>query len=106
MLLISAIIQDEFINISLRCNRLLSNMFRTYFDELYRVIMALQTADESGIATPADWRPGDDVIISLAGSCGAAKGRMEDNELDCKDWFFCTKKLDKDTVLNKVLKKK
>ena len=76
------------------------------FDELYRVIVALQAADEFKVATPADWRPGDDVIISPAGSCGAAKGRMEDSELDCKDWFFCTKKLDKDKVLDKVLKKK
>ena len=76
------------------------------FDELYRVIIALQAADEFGIATPADWRPGDDVIISPAGSCGMAKQRMDDSELDCKDWFFCTKKLDKDTVMNKVLKKR
>ena len=68
--------------------------------------LALQTADEFGVATPADWRPGDDVIIGPAGSCGTAKGRMEDSELDCKDWFFCTKKLDKDTVLDKVLKRK
>jgi len=78
------------------------------FDELYRVILALKTADEFGIATPADWRPGDDVIISPAGSCGAAKDRMEgkdDNVDECKDWFFCTKKLDKDLVLSKVLKK-
>lgn len=76
------------------------------FDELYRVIIALQAADEFDIATPADWRPGDDVIISPAGSCGKAKDRMEDSELDCKDWFFCTKKIDKDAVLSKVLKKK
>ncbi len=75
------------------------------FEELYRVIIALQTSDEFGIATPADWQPGDDVIISPAGSCGAAKNRMEDSALDCKDWFFCTKKLDKDEVLKKVLKK-
>ena len=26
----------------------------------------------SGIATPADWRPGDDVLIGPAGFCGAA----------------------------------
>lgn len=77
------------------------------FDELYRVILALQTADEFNIATPADWRPGDDVIISPAGSCGTAKDRMDGKEegLDCKDWFFCTKKLDKDTILKKILKK-
>jgi peroxiredoxin (alkyl hydroperoxide reductase subunit C) len=75
------------------------------FDELYRVVIALQAADEFGIATPADWQPGDDVIIGPAGSCGTAKDRMVDEELDCKDWFFCTKKLDKDVVLKRVLKK-
>ncbi|MDP4827372.1 MAG: peroxiredoxin [Flavobacteriales bacterium] len=75
------------------------------FDELYRVVVALQTADEFGVATPADWNPGDDVIVSPAGSCGTAKERMADTEIDCKDWFFCTKKLDKDTVLDKVLRK-
>ena len=75
------------------------------FDELYRVIIALQAADEFGVATPADWRPGDDVIIGPAGSCGGAKDRMTDSEIDCKDWFFCTKKLDEATVLDKVLKK-
>jgi peroxiredoxin (alkyl hydroperoxide reductase subunit C) len=78
------------------------------FDELYRALIAMQAADEFGVATPADWRPGDDVIISPAGSCGTAKDRVEgkDSNIDeCKDWFFCTKKLDKDTVLNKVLNK-
>lgn len=74
------------------------------FDELYRVLIALKTADEFSVATPADWRPGDDVIVPTAGSCGVAKERMdsEDEELDCKDWFFCTKKLDKDLVLSKT----
>ena len=76
------------------------------FDELYRALIAMKTADEFGIATPADWRPGDDVIIGPAGSCSAAKGRMDDKDLDCKDWFFCTKKLDKDKVLGAVVKKK
>ncbi len=33
------------------------------FDEILRVIDALQLADEKQIATPADWRPGDKVII-------------------------------------------
>jgi len=76
------------------------------FDELYRVLLALKTSDEFGVATPADWRPGDDVIISPAGNCGTAKDRMDGKEegLECKDWFFCTKKLDKDLVLKKILK--
>jgi peroxiredoxin (alkyl hydroperoxide reductase subunit C) len=77
------------------------------FDELYRVIIALKTADEFGVATPADWYPGDDVIMSPAGSCGKANDRMEGKEegIECEDWFFCTKKLDKDLVLSKVIKK-
>ena len=78
------------------------------FDELYRVIIALQTADEFGVATPADWRPGDDVIVPPAGSCGVAKNRMEGKEKDvkCHDWFFCTKPISKEEVFKKVLKKK
>lgn len=77
------------------------------FEELYRVLIALQTADEFGVATPADWQPGDDVIVPPAGSCGTAKDRMEGKagDMKCYDWFFCTKKLDKDTVLKKILKK-
>jgi len=76
------------------------------FDEIYRVVIALQAADEFGIATPADWRPGDDVIIGPAGSCGTAKNRMDGNEdMKCQDWFFCQKKIDKDTILNAILKK-
>ncbi len=76
------------------------------FDELYRIIIALQTADEFSIATPADWRPGDDVIVPTAGSCGVAKERMESKDkMTCHDWFFCTKKLDKDEVMKKIIKK-
>ena len=75
------------------------------FDELYRALIAMQTTDEFGVATPADWRPGQDVIVPTAGSCGVAKERMEDKEiLDCKDWFFCTKKLDEETILKKLIK--
>jgi len=52
------------------------------FDELYRVLIALQTADAFSVATPADWRPGDDVIVPPAGSCGTARDRMEGKEED------------------------
>ncbi len=43
------------------------------FDEILRVIDALQTADEKKIATPADWRPGDKVIIPTSITNEAAK---------------------------------
>ena len=71
------------------------------FDEIKRVLIALQTADNFSVALPADWRPGDDVIVPTAGSCGVAKERMESkDEMHCYDWFFCTKKLDREKVLN------
>jgi peroxiredoxin (alkyl hydroperoxide reductase subunit C) len=77
------------------------------FDELLRALIAMQTADNFQIATPADWRPGDDVIVPPAGSCGVAKDRMESQsgEIKCYDWFFCTKKLDREKVLGAILKK-
>jgi peroxiredoxin (alkyl hydroperoxide reductase subunit C) len=76
------------------------------FDEIYRALIAMQTSDKFEVATPADWNPGDDVIISPAGSCGVAEERMTStDELNCKDWFFCTKPLGKDEVLDKILKK-
>ena len=50
------------------------------FDEIKRALIALQTAEEFGVATPADWRPGDDVIVPPAGSCGVAKDRMDGKE--------------------------
>ena len=76
------------------------------FDELYRVVVALQAADAFGVAMPADWRPGDDVIVPTAGSCGVAKERMESkDEMKCYDWFFCTKPLAEEKVWSKLKKK-
>jgi peroxiredoxin 2/4 len=71
------------------------------FDEIKRLLIAMQTSDAYKIATPANWQPGDDVIVPPAGSCGTAKERMEKSgqgEFDCKDWFLCFKKLSKEKV--------
>jgi 3-Cys thioredoxin peroxidase (EC 1.11.1.15) len=63
------------------------------FDELLRVVKALQTADAFDVALPADWRPGERVIVPTAGSCGTAKERMDGlvEGVECVDWFFCTR---------------
>ncbi len=70
------------------------------FDELKRVVVALQTADALDVATPADWRPGDPVIVPPAGSCGTAADRMAGHEdgVECVDWFFCTKQVSEQDV--------
>ena len=70
------------------------------FHEIKRVLKGLQAADKFGIATPADWEPGEDVIIPPPGSCGTAADRMEgkENGMYCLDWFFCMKKLDQEEL--------
>lgn len=70
------------------------------FEEIKRILIAMQTADQHQIATPADWKPGEDVIVPPPGSCGVAKERTEqtDSDIYCLDWFICFKKLTKDKV--------
>ena len=77
------------------------------FDEIKRVLIGLQTNDNFGVALPADWRPGDEVIVPPAGSCGVAKDRMEGVEsgLHCYDWFFCMKQISKEEVESRLGKK-
>lgn len=64
------------------------------FDEIKRIILALQKADGEGIATPADWRPGDDVIIPPAETVDLARERIEDDSADhyADDWYIQFKK--------------
>lgn len=64
------------------------------FDEIKRVIMALQKTDEDHISTPANWQPGDDVIIPTATTYDAAKEVMNSagNDQYHLDWFLNFKK--------------
>ena len=50
------------------------------FDELVRVIDALQATDAAPIATPADWRPGDRVIVSPGLSTEDARTKLQNVE--------------------------
>lgn len=63
--------------------------------EIKRLLIAMQTSDKHKVATPADWQPGEEVIVPPPGSCGAAKERVEskDPSIRCVDWFLCFKKL-------------
>jgi peroxiredoxin (alkyl hydroperoxide reductase subunit C) len=46
------------------------------FDEILRVIDALQTGDAKGVALPADWRPGDRAIIPPSVSNADAQAKF------------------------------
>ncbi len=62
-------------------------------DEILRVIQAMQTSDKHGVATPANWRPGDKVIVPPPQTQERAEQRVQDKNMECKDWYFCLKEL-------------
>ena len=65
--------------------------------EIKRLLLAMQLSDEHKVATPANWQPGEDVIIPPPGSCGTAKDRVDKagKDYECLDWFLCLKKCPK-----------
>lgn len=64
------------------------------FDEIKRIILALQKSEKDGVATPADWRPGDDVIVPPAQTVEEADKRMNDDSDThyAFDWYMQFKK--------------
>ncbi len=60
--------------------------------EFLRLLQALQTSDEHGIATPADWKPGDAVIVPPPATVSEAEARASQGH-ECTDWYFCKKEL-------------
>lgn len=66
------------------------------FAELKRVIQALQATDEHGVATPANWQPGDAAIVPPVKTTAEARKIKQDGSSDdreVKDWFMVAKKL-------------
>lgn len=65
-------------------------------DEILRLIDALQTADKFKVALPANWRPGDPVIVPPPTTQEDAEKRLQEatqQGYECVDWFLCKKKL-------------
>lgn len=61
------------------------------FDEILRVIDALQTADENQCATPANWRPWDKVIVPPADTTEKAEENFNNSSYEVTDWYLCKK---------------
>jgi peroxiredoxin (alkyl hydroperoxide reductase subunit C) len=57
-------------------------------DEILRLVEALQTTDKYGVTTPANWRPGEQVILTPPHTVQGANERSNSSK-DCKDWYFC-----------------
>lgn len=68
------------------------------FDELKRILTGLQTIDALHVSLPADWRPGDEVIVPMKGE----DMERQPDGMKCYDWYFCTKPLPKEEVENRL----
>ncbi len=63
------------------------------FVEILRVVDALQTADKYGVACPANWYPGQEVIVPPPVTAQGAEERSKATEFQVKDWYFSKKKI-------------
>ena len=63
-------------------------------EEVLRVFDALQAAEANACATPANWRPGQPVIVPAPITQQDAEKRVADNNgYQLKDWYFAQKDL-------------
>ena len=62
--------------------------------EILRIIQALQLHDEEGSATPANWEPGDDVLLGAPLTIEEAEQRMsgQDDSLEPVEWYLTIRK--------------
>ncbi len=65
-------------------------------DELVRVFQGLQTVDANGVSCPADWKPGEAVIVPPPATQADAAKRTNGAGagLDVKTWYLSKKKLE------------
>jgi peroxiredoxin (alkyl hydroperoxide reductase subunit C) len=57
--------------------------------EILRLIDSLQTVDKHHVATPANWQPGDPVIVPPPQTQEGAAARVQSGDYQCVDWYLC-----------------
>jgi peroxiredoxin (alkyl hydroperoxide reductase subunit C) len=53
----------------------------------------MQTTDKHRVATPANWKPGEAVIVPPPQTQEMAEERMKDRSVKVTDWYFSKKDL-------------
>lgn len=63
--------------------------------EILRLVDALQTTDQYGTSTPANWNPGDAVVVPAPATAQGIESEEEarDKGLDYKSWYLRLKNL-------------
>ena len=63
-----------------------------YMPEIIRLVKALQTTDKFKVATPANWQPGEKVVVPAPKTADEMEKRPTEG-YECKDWYLCFKKI-------------
>jgi peroxiredoxin (alkyl hydroperoxide reductase subunit C) len=63
-----------------------------FMPEIIRLVKALQTTDQYKVSTPANWQPGDKVVVAPPKTM-AEMNKHLDEGYECKDWYLCFKKI-------------
>ena len=63
-----------------------------YMPEILRLVKALQTTDKYKVSTPANWQPGDKVVVPPPKTVADMEKRSSEG-YECKDWYLCFKKV-------------
>lgn len=64
-------------------------------DEILRLVKALQTTDTNSVSTPANWQPGEAVIVPAPRTLDGANKRVTEDEpnVTASDWYLATRSL-------------
>ena len=62
-------------------------------DEIVRLVDALQMADKHAVACPANWTPGQDVVVPPPKTASEAADRVQRKEYQVTDWYLSKRKL-------------
>jgi peroxiredoxin 2/4 len=63
-----------------------------FMPEIIRLVKALQTTDKYKVSTPANWQPGDKVVVPPPKTAADMEKRPTEG-YECKDWYLCFKKV-------------
>ncbi len=64
-----------------------------FMPEIIRLAKALQTTDKFKVSTPANWQPGDKVVVPPPKTAAEMEKRPTEG-YECKDWYLCFKKIE------------
>jgi peroxiredoxin (alkyl hydroperoxide reductase subunit C) len=59
-----------------------------FMPEIIHLIKALQTTDKFKVSTPANWQPGDKVVVPPPKTAAEMEKRPTEG-YECKDWYLC-----------------